>query len=484
MKWFCNLPIRARLTSLTVGMVGLVVLLTFVAVATLEDRVLAFAAICLLAVIAIAFTYWASARIVEQYLRSTVRRRSNQDDDDSSDRTKELESRATELAYLNRQLEHERYLLQSLMDNIPDSIYFKDLQSRFVRINDGMAVRFDLKDANDALGKTDFDLFAEEHARPAFEDEQRIIKTGQPIIGLEEKEVWLDGRAPRWVLTTKMPLRNEQGGIIGTFGLSRDITDMKASQLRLAQQAEQLLALNEQLAQSNKDLDDFAYIASHDLKEPLRGISGYAHFLMEDYGDKLGPDARKQLRTLEDLCKRMENLIDALLEFSRVGRADLAVRSTDLNSLIKDVVEMMRPTMEQENVRLQIEQLPTIDCDAIRVRQLLHNLVSNAIKYNEKEEKLIEIGCCEGDQPEADTSLEKPRPLRFYVRDNGIGIRDKHLSAIFRIFKRLHGRDKYGGGTGAGLTFAKQIVERHGGKIWAESTVGEGTTFYFTLQQD
>ena len=243
MKWFCNLPIRARLTSLTVGMVGLVVLLTFVAVATLEDRVLAFAAICLLAVIAIAFTYWASARIVEQYLRSTVRRRSNQDDDDSSDRTKELESRATELAYLNRQLEHERYLLQSLMDNIPDSIYFKDLQSRFVRINDGMAVRFDLKDANDALGKTDFDLFAEEHARPAFEDEQRIIKTGQPIIGLEEKEVWLDGRAPRWVLTTKMPLRNEQGGIIGTFGLSRDITDMKASQLRLAQQAEQLCRL-------------------------------------------------------------------------------------------------------------------------------------------------------------------------------------------------------------------------------------------------
>jgi light-regulated signal transduction histidine kinase (bacteriophytochrome) len=182
----------------------------------------------------------------------------------------------------------------------------------------------------------------------------------------------------------------------------------------------------------------------------------------------------------------MEQLIDALLEFSRVGRADLGVRRTDLNDVIKDVVQMMRPTMVEQNVKLQVDPLPTMDCDAVRVRQLLQNLISNAIKYNENDEKLIEIGyreqaCSPSDDP---PSLEKPRPFLFYVRDNGIGIREKHLSSIFRIFTRLHGRDKYGGGTGAGLTFAKQIVERHGGKIWAESTVGEGTTFFFTLQQD
>ncbi|QDV41843.1 Phytochrome-like protein cph1 [Stieleria neptunia] len=251
---------------------------------------------------------------------------------------------------------------------------------------------------------------------------------------------------------------------------------------RLEAQTQQLTDSNAQLERSNQELDDFAYIVSHDLKEPLRGISRYSSFIAEDYAGKLDEAGHEKLETLQRLCLRQENLIDSLLHYSRVGRAELAIAPTDLNDVIEQVLDMMHVTLEEQRVEVRVPRhLPTVACDSVRIVEVFRNLITNAVKYNDKAEKWIEIGFQQhGESGENDGNQTG---FVFYVRDNGIGIREKHQESVFRIFKRLHARDKYGGGTGAGLTFVKKIVERHGGKIWPESTYGEGTTFYFTLDK-
>jgi light-regulated signal transduction histidine kinase (bacteriophytochrome) len=238
--------------------------------------------------------------------------------------------------------------------------------------------------------------------------------------------------------------------------------------------ADELAQLNIELERRNNELDAFAYIASHDLKEPLRGIHNYSNFLIEDYGEIIDEEGRHKLRTLIRLTQRMEDLIDSLLHFSRLGRIDLSMQDTDINIIVQRNLDLLSARIEEMGVEIRIPRpLPTVYCDRVQVGEVFNNLIANAIKYNDKPEKWIEIGYVEA---------ASPVPVTFYVRDNGIGIREKHFEAIFRIFKRLHGPSKYGGGTGAGLTITKKIVERHGGKIWVESTYGEGSTFYFTLQ--
>ncbi|MBE9067205.1 GAF domain-containing protein [Leptolyngbya cf. ectocarpi LEGE 11479] len=243
--------------------------------------------------------------------------------------------------------------------------------------------------------------------------------------------------------------------------------------------ADELAELNSELQRSNAELDAFAYVASHDLKEPLRGIHNYSSFLIEDYGDQLGDDGTKKLRTLMKLTQRMEDLINSLLHYSRLGRTEFLMKPVDLNQLVDSVVEVIKIS-KPEQVSFRIPQsLPTLTCDQSQVNELLTNLVSNAIKYNNKAEKWVEISYLDAkDCPNAPVAADA---TIFYVRDNGIGIRPRHLEAVFRIFKRLHAPGKYGGGTGVGLTIAKKIVERHGGTIWLDSIYGEGTTFYFTL---
>ena len=252
--------------------------------------------------------------------------------------------------------------------------------------------------------------------------------------------------------------------------------------------ADELTQVNKELARSNIELDAFAYIASHDLKEPLRGIYNYSSFLIEDYGEVLGEDGKDKLNTLMRLTHRMEDLINSLLHYSRLGRAELQMRSVDLNDLISGVLDVIKASARDKQVEFKIPRpLPTVNCDRTQVNELFTNLISNGIKYNQKSEKIIEIGFLDEDNPVAIEKIREypdntPPKTIFYVKDNGIGIRERHLESIFRIFKRLHGQKKYGGGTGAGLTIAKKIVERHGGEIWVKSVYGEGSTFYFTLQ--
>jgi two-component system, chemotaxis family, sensor kinase Cph1 len=249
----------------------------------------------------------------------------------------------------------------------------------------------------------------------------------------------------------------------------------------ILRQADELAKVNVELARSNIELDAFAYIASHDLKEPLRGIHNYANFLMEDYTDNLDEQGIIKLQTLVRLSQRMENLINSLLHYSRLGRLELCKQATDLNELVQQAIATVRMSQPQLSVAFRVPRpLPLIYCDRVRVSELFTNLLSNAIKYSDALNKWVEIGFfAPGESWNGEPSAEKAEI--FYVRDNGIGIPAQHQSKIFQIFRRLHAQDEYGGGTGAGLTIIQKIVGRHGGRIWVNSAPGEGSTFYFTL---
>jgi len=358
-------------------------------------------------------------------------------------------------------LVYERYLLESLMDNLPDSIYFKDARSRFTRINRALAQRFGLSDPQGALGKTDFDFFTEDHARPAFEDEQEIVRSGEPLVAKEEKETWPNGRVT-WVSTTKLPLRDREGRIVGTFGVSRDITDRKRAEEELSKTAAEL-------ARSNAELEQFAYVASHDLQEPLRMMASYTQLLAKRYSRKLSQEADEFIAYIVDGATRMQNLIGALLAYSRVGTRGKSFEPTDCNVALERALANLQLAIEESGAAVTKDPLPTVNADPLQLCQLFQNLVSNAIKFRGT------------DRPRIHVSAERNmNEWKFSVRDNGIGIEPGYIGRIFVVFQRLHSRGEYPG-TGIGLAICKKIAERHGGRIWVESKPGEGSTFYFTI---
>jgi light-regulated signal transduction histidine kinase (bacteriophytochrome) len=250
----------------------------------------------------------------------------------------------------------------------------------------------------------------------------------------------------------------------------------------ILKQADELARINKELTRSNQELESFAYVASHDLKEPLRGIHNYAMFLLEDNAEQLDAVGIDRLHTLVRLTQRMDALIDVLLQFSRLGQAQLNFKPTDLNVLVHRAINVLQISRRDASIEIRIPRpLPIVCCDSVLVQELLANLIGNAFKYNDKPQRWVEIGYQDEEEPiESRQSRQIHAPI-FYVRDNGIGIRERHLKTVFRLFKRLHAQNMYGGGTGAGLTIAQKIVERHGGRIWVESTYGAGSTFYFML---
>ena len=247
--------------------------------------------------------------------------------------------------------------------------------------------------------------------------------------------------------------------------------------------AEQLAELNIDLTTSNEELDAFAYVASHDLKEPLRGIHRYAHQMMESTLG-LDPANRERAESLMRLTLRMDSLLDSLLHFSRMGRTNLDFEDVDLNSVVADALEMVgvRPADNACTIVLA-RALPMARCNEVRVREIFSNLISNALKYTRQAQPRIEIGYLAPAEPglPANAPPETSGQTVYFVRDDGIGIDKRHFEQIFRMFKRLNGRDEYGGGMGAGLSVVKKVVGRHGGVIWVDSARDTGSTFYFTL---
>lgn len=296
-----------------------------------------------------------------------------------------------------------------------------------------------------------------------YEDDQPLVQKeiDESIAFRESFDVKfrVKNRLPKihWRRTYGRVFRDEAGECIGFSGVVMDITPE--------------MELRQALEHSNAELDDFAHIASHDLREPLRGLHNYAEFLREDYADKLDDEGRHMLTSLGRLAQRLEGLIGALQQYARLGRAEQAVAPTDLNTVLDGVLETMAFSLEDAGATVErTEPLPTWDCEGARIGEVLRNLINNAVKYNDAGAKHIQVGFDAAQQA-------------VYVRDNGIGIAPEHHDRVFTLFKRLHTRDQYGGGTGSGLTLAQRIVERHGGRIWFESEPGQGTTFFFTIGQ-
>ncbi|WP_370531717.1 ATP-binding protein [Streptomyces venezuelae] len=254
--------------------------------------------------------------------------------------------------------------------------------------------------------------------------------------------------------------------------------------------AEELAALNEELRMSNLDLDSFAHAAAHDLKEPLRGISNAATFTMEDAGAALDPTSVRRLLTIRRLAGRMDELLNSLLHYARLGQAGLRRVTVDLDEAVDAALEVAGPRLAEERVRVVRDTpLPQVEADPTRLYEILVNLLVNAAKYAaERPDRMVSIGVeevsaeCGGG---ADAGTAETRPGRteraVVVRDNGIGIPPELQADVFDLFRRLHGPAEHGGGTGVGLAVVKRIVERHGGRLWLESEPGSGTAFYFTL---
>ena len=242
----------------------------------------------------------------------------------------------------------------------------------------------------------------------------------------------------------------------------RDITERKQVEKALEQS-------KLELEQSNTDLERFASIASHDLREPLRAISGFANLLAKRYGDRLDAEADEYIAYILDGTKRLQGLIDALLVYSRVGTRGKAFEPANCEEILSGVISNLTVVIEESGAELTHDPLPGVMGDRGQLEQLFQNLISNAIKFRGQEEPEIHVGL-----------KRKGTEWEFSIKDNGIGIEAQYLERIFVIFQRLHTQEEYPG-TGLGLAICKRIVERHGGRIWAESEFGKGSTFYFTL---
>ncbi len=358
-------------------------------------------------------------------------------------------------------------LLQALMDYMPDHIYFKDSQGRFIRNSKSQAEMMGLSSPDQAVGKTDFDFFP--HAAKAYAEEQDVIRTGQPMVDFEEQVIWPDKRET-WVSTTKLPLRNSDGQTIGIFGISRDITERKHAERAIRKLNDDLITKAEQLHTANKELEAFPYSISHDLRAPLRAINGYTRILLEDYASQLDEEGNRVCNVIINETQRMGTLIDELLSFSRLSRKEIKTAKIDMKALAYSVFGELTREEQRERVDFKIGRLPVVEGDTALIHQVWMNLLSNAIKFSSKKDRaVIEVGTRKSEHENI-----------YYVRDNGAGFDIQYVDKLFGVFQRLHSESEFDG-TGVGLAIVKRIVQRHGGRVWAEGEINKGATFYFAL---
>jgi PAS domain S-box-containing protein len=352
----------------------------------------------------------------------------------------------------------EKYI--DLFENANDSIYTVDLTGKFTSFNHAAAVMHGYsQDEFGRLGMKEM-LTPESYATAV----QMIQKGVAERSDLKELQPWefnlvkKDGTILDAELRTRFVWK--KGQIIGLHGITRDVTERKQAE---RQQAELL----QKLSEINQELQDFAHVVSHDLKAPLRAIRVIADWLCADYTDKLDDQGKEYLTLLTGRVDRMQGLIDGVLKYSRVGRTEQDVVPVDLARLLPEIIENLGVPA---HIAIQVEPgLPTVEADATRITQVFQNLLSNAIKYLDKPQGHIAVACAEQDAF-----------WKFSVSDNGLGIEQKHFDRIFKLFQTLAPRDDRES-TGVGLTVTKKIVEMYGGRIWVESEVGQGSTFFFTF---
>jgi PAS domain S-box-containing protein len=390
----------------------------------------------------------------------------------------------TERKRAEEALTGERRLLRTLIDNLPDFIYVKDTESRFVIGNIAVARVMGATKPDELLGKTDFDFYPQELAAQYYADEQEVIRSSQALVSREETLLDQVTGKRGWLSTTKVPLRDSQGKIVGIVGTGRDITERKRAERQLQHYAAEL-------ERNNEELKAFAYTVSHDLRAPLVNLKGFAAELRAalavigsavitalptlDEEQRLAvttalqEDLPEALGFIDSSVTRMDHFINALLELSRLGRCKLKFEPVDMGGLVQVALQTLDHQIEERQVSVTVGPLSEVVADRASMEQILGNLLGNAVKYLDP-----------GRPGEIEVTAERGRDeTTFRVRDNGRGIAEEDMDKVFAPFRRIGRQDVPG--EGMGLPYVQTLVRRHGGRIWCESEPGVGTTFIFTL---
>ncbi|MFO1475350.1 MAG: ATP-binding protein [Verrucomicrobiota bacterium] len=393
-----------------------------------------------------------------------------------------LVQRAATAATERQTMLQEQELLRAILDNLPDHIYAKDRRGRFVLNNLAHARSLGLETTQEMVGKSDFDYFPNDLATQFFSDEQALIASGEPILN-QEQFIPVYGKPGEcyWVSASKVLWKDRDGNILGTAGITRNIHHSKLTQEALRKSEDKLRQFTTQLERSNRELQDFAYVASHDLQEPLRKIVVFGERLREKCQEGLSPEGLDYLERMRKAASRMQVLITDLLAFSRVTTKAQPFTTVDLARTARDVASDLEAALQACGGRIEIGALPVVEGETVQMRQLMQNLLGNAIKFRKPDEPpvirvdsvIVKLRRSRSDAAEADY-------CEIRVSDNGIGFEEKYLDRIFNVFQRLHTRSEYEG-TGMGLAIARKIVLYHGGEITARSKPGHGSTFIVTL---
>jgi two-component system sensor kinase FixL len=352
------------------------------------------------------------------------------------------------------------YYLDSIVHSSADAIIGIDMQDVIRFWNNGAERLYGYQSA-DVIGKTVFILSPDADTEKVAAMRDRLYRD-EEIQHHETVHLRKNGSLVDVSLNIST-IFDQEDKMVGLSMIARDISEQKKAEREIEKQKQKLEAIN-------KELNDFAYIISHDLKAPLRGISFVSDWLFEDYADKLDEEGKENLKLLKSRALRMSQLIDGVLSYSRVEGKKEESEPVDLNVLIPEVLDLLAPP---PYIRITVDPgFPVVVCGPIKIGQVFQNLLSNAIRYMDKAQAEIRIGW-----------EDAGNKWHFLVQDNGPGIEQAHFERIFQIFQTLAPRDKVES-TGIGLTIVKKIVQLYGGSVWLESTVGQGTTFYFSLPKD
>jgi PAS domain S-box-containing protein len=360
------------------------------------------------------------------------------------------------------QTEEERGRLQAILDNLPVGVVVVDNEGRTSFANKAMRRIWGGSKEIDGMEPDPSRMrawFSDrlESVRPEdwpFVDAVKEGKESIPrIIDIES----YDG-SNHTLLVTAAPLLDKDGNTIGGMSVRQDVTEMKETE--------------KALQRSNIELQQFAYVASHDLQEPLRMVLSYVTLLNKRHEAGLGGDSKEYLRYINEGAERMRQLVNDLLQYSRIDTATAPFTDVDMGPLTKKVIDMVKVAAEERGVMFEVGPLPMVKADGSQMLQLMQNLISNAIKFHGKESPIVRI-----------SSTQNSKEWKISVQDNGIGIDPKYNNRLFQMFQRLHTRDEFEG-TGIGLAVCKKIIDRHGGRIWVDSEEGKGATFFFTLPKN